>query len=218
MCINIVSGNNLLIVSKIFGLGFHKTGSTTLESALIVLGYDCVGKHDHLFDSIANNDWESIDTDVNKHDAFRDMPWPLFYKELDERYPGSKFILTVRDVGSWSKSCVNHYKDIGNETFKEIYGDGKHFPLGNKDHWIRVYEEHNQAVRDYFDGREGDFLEVNWEDGDGWHELCDFLDQEVPRRQFPHANKGKYTLWDKAIRRLEWTFDREGFRKRNRDL
>jgi hypothetical protein len=25
--------------------------------------------------------------------------------------------------------------------------------------------------------------------GDGWAKLCDFLQQPVPRRGFPHANK-----------------------------
>ena len=203
---------------KIFGLGFHKTGSTTLETALITLGYDAVGKKDHLFNAIAIKDWKTIDNEVQKHDAFRDMPWPLFYKELEEQYPNSKFILTVRDSKQWIESCKNHYKDIGTDLFSKIYGEGNHFPLGNEDVWIQTYLNHNQSVRNFFKNKPNQFLEVNWENGDGWDELCSFLNKSVPDRDFPHANKGKYSFFEKAARKLHFLIDKKGFKKKNRDL
>lgn len=205
-------------MNKIFGLGFHKTGSTTLESALISLGIDCVGKHDHLFEAIKEQDWTAIDKAVSMHDAFRDMPWPLFYEELFQRYPNGKFILTVRDSQEWIKSCKNHYKDNGDILFAKIYGENRHFPVGNEKHWISTYEKHNQSVRDFFNDKSKSFLEVDWEKGDDWDALCKFLNKPVPNRPFPHANKGKYTLLGKVMRKIEWLVDRKGFRKRNRDL
>ncbi len=205
-------------MGKIFGLGYHKTGSTTLETALITLGYDCKGKHDHLFEAISNDNWAVVDEAISKHDAFRDMPWPLFYQELDQRYPGSKFILTVRDSEKWIASCGNHYKNIGDPLFARIYGDGFHFPVGNEKRWIHTYEAHNEEVRSNFKKRPEDFLEVNWEAGDGWNKLCQFLDKPVPGRPFPHANKGEYSFVGKVVRKLWWLVDRQGFKKRNRDL
>jgi len=203
---------------KIFGLGFHKTGSTTLETALIELGYDAVGKKDHLFDAISKDDWETIDKEVAKHDAFRDMPWPLFYKELYEKYPNSKFILTVRDSRKWIESCKNHYKEKGEILFENIYGKGNHFPIGNEDKWLQTYLNHNEAIRNFFSDKKGQFLEVNWEKGDDWKKLCSFLDKPIPTRDFPHANKGKYTLLEKMIRRIHYLVDKEGFKRKNRDL
>jgi len=62
-------------------------------------------------------------------------------------------------------------------------------PTGKKPHHVKIYEEHNEAVRAYFAGREEDFLEVCWEEGDGWEEICDFLGHDVPEAEFPHRKK-----------------------------
>lgn len=94
----------------------------------------------------------------------------------------------------------------------------KYFPVGNEYHLLGTYLLHNKEVRDYFKDRPDDFLEVNWENGDGWELLCDFLGKEIPDRPFPHANKGKYTLWQKMTRRLHYLVDKEGFKKKNRDM
>ncbi len=146
------------------------------------------------------------------------MPWPMFYEKLDAHYPNSKFILTVRSSEKWLNSCKNHYKDKGTPLFAEIYGQGNHYPLGNEDVWLERYLLHNKSVREYFKSRPNDFLELNWENGDGWEKLCQFLGKPVPNRPFPHANKGKYNLFQKALRRLHYLVDREGFKKKNRDL
>ena len=37
-------------------------------------------------------------------DAATDLPIGHFFRELDVRYPGSKFVLTVRDEDSWAQS------------------------------------------------------------------------------------------------------------------
>jgi hypothetical protein len=44
-------------------------------------------------------------------------------------------------------------------------------------------------VREYFRGRDSDFMEVCWEMGTGWEELCAFLKCDVPGGPVPHANK-----------------------------
>ena len=46
---------------------------------------------------------------VHKYDAFQDNPWPILFRELDESFPGSKFIMTRRNSDSWIKSVVKHF-------------------------------------------------------------------------------------------------------------
>src|SRR2546428_3527983 len=41
---------------------------------------------------------------VDANDALTDTPIPSFYRELDTRFPGSKFIPTARDSEGWLKS------------------------------------------------------------------------------------------------------------------
>ena len=206
---------------KIFGLGFHKTGSTTLETALITLGYSAtgnLGKQELLYQALKEKEWKLIEDFLLPYDGFRDMPWPLFYKELDKHFPGSKFILTTRSEQNWLESCVNHYKEDGNPFFEKIYGEGNHFPVGNEEIWLHRYREHNREIKSYFKDRPNDFLELSWEDGDGWEKICTFLDKPIPDRDFPHANKGKYNLLQKIQRRIHYMIDKDGFKKKNRDL
>ena len=77
------------------------------------------------------------------------------------------------------------------ETRKWIYGRRTSNPLKNKEHFIKTYNTHNQAVLNYFRERETKLLYFNMISGDGWDKLCDFLDKGVPSDNFPHSNKTK---------------------------
>jgi hypothetical protein len=52
----------------------------------------------------------------------------------------------------------------------------------------KIYNEHNNAVKEYFVGRPDDLLVVCWEEGHGWSEICGFLGLPVPELPFPHKN------------------------------
>jgi hypothetical protein len=56
----------------------------------------------------------------------------------------------------------------------------------------RALRKHNAEVKHYFRDRGKDLLIVDWEEGDGWKELCNFLGKDIPDEDFPHANKGTY--------------------------
>jgi len=177
---------------KAFGIGFHKTGTSTLESALKILGYRvCAGRRD-LVENLKAGDLEPFFKIMEEFDACQDNPWPIIYKELDQRFPGSKFILTERDAQGWIRSAVNHFGTDNTEMRRWIYGVGH--PVGNEDVYTERYERHNREVREYFKDRPGDLLIVNWAEGDGWKEMCAFLGVEVPSKPFPHTNKGAYGL------------------------
>jgi hypothetical protein len=94
---------------KIFDLGFPKTGTTSLESALEILGYD-VCKEDFQFNYTnylmalcVNEDFEEIVRISRYWQAFADLPWggTNLYKTLVHVYPGAKFIVTTRNPDDW---------------------------------------------------------------------------------------------------------------------
>ena len=173
--------------SKIFCIGFHKTATTSLAVALEWLGYRVTGPNGVYDPNIAQNVHTLADSLVGKYDAFRDNPWPVIYREMDAKYPGSKFILTVRDSQSWISSQVRHFGKKNSPMRKWIYGAG--CPQGNEALYLERYERHNNEVAAYFKDRPADFMKFDPALGEGWEKLCMFLGEPVPDRLFPRANE-----------------------------
>jgi 3'-phosphoadenosine 5'-phosphosulfate (PAPS) 3'-phosphatase len=176
---------------KIFGVGLSKTGTTSLANALQVLGYKT--KDYPGIKSYRAGDLSSVDLDiVNAHDALTDTPIPSFYRELDAKYPGSKFILTVRDMDGWLRSCKKQFTErlAGIQTeahsrlFMDLYGctafDEQKFRSG--------YQRFVAGVSEYFKDRPADLLVIDVAAGEGWEKLCPFLGKPVPDAPFPKAN------------------------------
>lgn len=186
---------------KVFCIGFHKTGTTSLTKALKILGYKTIHGD-------GTKTWEGADEGVTltrmidagnfdlptlqRFNAFSDNPYFSIWKELDENQTG-KFILTVRDREKWIESCCRFYKDrrvrhMRNWMFGE-HADPNSSPEA-KQAWLDAYDAHNKAVRAHFDGRD-DFMVLDVTKNEGWGSLCRFLDRPVPRKPFPHVNKTK---------------------------
>lgn len=175
-----------MVVTKIFGIGFHKTGTTSLADALRILGYRVTGPNGVNDPDIAANALPMALRLVEDYDAFQDNPWPILYRELDRAFPGSRFILTERDPGAWIGSVVKHFGDRSTPMRRWIYGVGA--PLGHEDLFIARYERHNREVREHFAGRPDDLLVLRIAEGEGWEPLCAFLGRDVPAAAFPHSN------------------------------
>ncbi|MFW9788625.1 MAG: sulfotransferase family protein [Candidatus Thorarchaeota archaeon] len=174
---------------KIFGIGFHKTGTTSLAEALKILGYTVTGPNGVRNPNIATEVLDIAADLVARYDAFQDNPWPIIYKELDVRYPGSKFILTIRPPEDWIRSAVRHFGTTNTAMREWIYGVGH--PAGHEDIYINRFNKHNRDVQEYFKDRPDDFLVMNLPAGDGWEKLCRFLGKELPDVDFPFANKAQ---------------------------
>ena len=176
----------------VFGIGFHKTGTSSLGAALVALGYR-VGGPSHVRDPRMGHEFACQlafgFADQREYDAFKDNPWPMIYRELDSRYPGSKFILTIRPTEVWLTSAVRHFGTGETAMRTWIYGVG--YPKGNEEIYAARYEQHNREVMAYFQERPNDLLVLNFAEGDGWEKLCPFLGHEIPEIPFPHANKGR---------------------------
>jgi hypothetical protein len=182
------------VTQKIFGIGFQKTGTSSLNRALALLGYNAAGGI-----RINHPKGVAIAPPLTKDkvlpvalartaeaDAFSDNPWPLLFRELDGAFPGAKFILTFRDPDAWLASMVRHFGDRESDVTQWIYGVPH--VAGNEARCLQVYAGHNAAVRAHFAGRPNDFLELDFARGDGWLELWSFLGRPVPAKPFPHDN------------------------------
>ena len=181
---------------KVFCIGFQKTGTTSMEAALGELGYKVTsifGKAlplDELRRSYAARGLEIAE----EYDAVQDMPWPLLYRELDQAFPGSKFILTWRESDRWLKSICSHFGSNPAVLQQLTYGEDAPYPVGHEAHYVKVYETHNAEVRRYFAERKEDFLEMNLSKGDGWNVLCPFLGEPMPDSPFPRTNSSDARL------------------------
>ena len=178
--------------NKIFCIGFQKTGTSSLGRALDILGYNVCGYHP--FKVYA--DAEDLTLEIilqeccelaESHDAFKDTPWPIFYQELDQKYPNSKFILVVRETSNWINSVVKDFGQYPNAIHQLIYGVS--YPKTNESIWINRYEQHNKEVIDYFKNRSDDFLLLHLDQSESfWEKLCNFLELEIPNQPWPKVN------------------------------
>jgi hypothetical protein len=195
-------------MEKVFGIGWAKTGTTSLGRALEILGYNHVGQRMDLVEELMNGNerrvWEVADT----ADAFEDWPWILLYRRLHERFPAAKFVLTCRDERSWLGS---YRAMLGREPAnRSKIGDIRRFIYGfdvataSDETLLSRVRSHNEAVRAFFVDKRDRLLVVNWGAGDGWPELCSFLDRPVPSVDFPRENRRPQpsSLLGRALRRV----------------
>lgn len=171
---------------KVFCVGFQKTGTTSLQYALSLLGYRVAGVFSvrdlQEFSQVRERALEL----AMRFDAAGDNPWAVLFRDLDARFPGSKFILTMRDPERWYESVCKHFGSSSTKLRQWIYGAAS--PIGNRAAYVNRLQRHAFEVRSYFAGREADFMEFDVFSGDGWNRLCSFLVKPVPKRDFPELN------------------------------
>ncbi|MBT6687189.1 MAG: hypothetical protein HOB05_12755 [Bacteroidetes bacterium] len=177
--------------TKVFCLGFHKTGTTSIDFVLQDMGYQ-VSKYykqqnKDFYLALQRGDFSEVKKKSELYNAFQDTPWYLFYKEFDQWYPGSKFILTTRDSQPWWASFLNYFSFQTNILFKYIYGFSK--PTKNKKNiFIKRFENHNREVVDYFKDRPDDLLVVDVSDEESLKKVCAFLGKNSNYSIMPHTN------------------------------
>ncbi len=197
---------------KVFCIGFQKTGTTSLFAALERLGYRTAAVVGRGFSAerLAAEGASACIKAARDFDAAQDMPWPIFFRELDAAFPGSKFILTVRDPESWFASIEGHFGAHESEMQAFVYGRDAPAPAGNKARYLETLRRHEAAVRAHFAGRPHDLLVMDLEAGDGWNALCPFLGAPTPAEPFPTRNKAadRKTLSFRVRRKVGRLFGR----------
>lgn len=187
------------IPTRIFGIGTHKTATTSLHEALRILGFDSAHWTGPWWAKLV---WEEMQATgrsltLEREYALCDVPFSLLFRELDKNYPGSKFILTLRDERRWLESVRKHFGFAANPWRATWDGDCfthrvHQLMYGRKsfdaETMLRHYRCHNAEVLNYFRYRSSDLLVLNVDDGDGWFELCSFLDVSRPMGvEYPRA-------------------------------
>jgi hypothetical protein len=207
---------------KVFCLGFHKTGTRSFAALASELGLRVLHdtRHSRLqlwpdedgviaegsgeaVDIASRVQVDRLDALVDAYDVLTDNPWPLLYRLLDQRYPGSKFVHIVRDTDAWIDSVCSHFGARNSLMRLWIYGYGN--PLHHAARYREVYDRHNAAVAAYFTGRD-DFFSFRLEDSAGVAPaLSAFLGFEYAKGDFPHLGTRE--------KRAEWMARRAGNEK-----
>lgn len=189
---------------SIIGAGFGRTGTVSLRAALERLDYGPVYHMMEVFKHPehgpkwvqALQDKAVLGEILEGYRAAIDWPACHFWRALLAANPQARVILTVRDSASWYKSIHDTLyqmlqrapaslpgeqismgrKIIWEKTFSE--------KLGDRDHAIAVYEQHNANVIAAVPQQQLLVYQVS----DGWQPLCDFLGCSVPDEPFPRTN------------------------------
>ncbi len=201
---------------KVFGIGLSKTGTTSLAKALNILGIRSIHfPHDaRTFAELQRGDYQlSV---LGEYQGVTDTPVAPFFAQLDQAWPGSKFILTVRDKASWLRSADAHWRSMcDGRAAREadflafvdfintcVYGCID-FSAGR---FSYAYDVHVRQALEYFAHRPDDFLVLDICGGAaGWAELCGFLGVPIPQNiPFPHEYRtGRWSqLFQEAGREL----------------
>jgi hypothetical protein len=197
-------------MSKVFGIGLSRTGTTSLTSALTTLGYRAT--------HFPSGDRTTREIEgyllaggvgplrlsvLERVDAITDTPACCVYRGLDAAYPGSKFVLTVRDKAAWLESCRGfwarylmpylahqgptrwaHYVEV---IHRHLYGSTDF----DEALYSASYDRYVGGVREHFRADPTRLLVMDLCGGDGWDVLAPFLGAAAPAVPFPHANRGR---------------------------
>jgi hypothetical protein len=194
---------------EVIGAGFGRTGTLSLKAALERLGF---GPCHHMLELIDNPEdirlWrkaargESVDWDEIYRGYRSTVDWPgaRFWRELAERYPAAKVILSTRDPERWYDSVLGTIHRAAMDDSppaspvlaemramsREVVWDGLFGGrFTDRDRSLRIFNDHIEAVR----GRlPADRLLV-YEVAQGWEPLCEFLGKPVPDEPFPRRNR-----------------------------
>jgi hypothetical protein len=208
---------------KMFGIGFKKTGATSLHHVCEHVKKHKAGENSmtgrvQALNSIVSRNDTSLALELaDRGQHFQDAPWcnepQRLHRTLATRHPKAKFALTVRDPDQWHASVTRATACRPGKRQKRFCGDvklSKHAKIFNakstsREDMIAAFESHNSAIRDHFYQElkqpsrllEMDFADPKWKDSADWSLFCSFVGLTVdqcPTGDIPHSNKTPATM------------------------
>lgn len=207
---------------KVFAIGFHKTGTTSLWMALQALGYHAIHGDPRRAPHNGTEGRDLLEQYIRKgnyrlptfdrYDAFSDNPYFTIWREILTLYPDAKYILTKRDEQKWIASCERYYKNRRIRPMRAwMFGAAHADPSKNEESrqvWLDTYRTHNQDIIDHFASIGKELLVMDVTAGDGWEVLCPFLEKEIPETPFPHKKKSTGKKKKGIVKRIHNYFSR----------
>ena len=203
---------------KVIGAGLGRTGTLSLKYALEKLGYSkCYHMMELMQDPSRLHYWKQLENGVQPdyeqlfdgYEAAVDFPPCNYYKQLMEKYPDAKVILTLRDADKWYVSAYNtiyqHPKGFGKFLMNvlsfivpKIKGINAVLEYAINAIWVRRFQnkfEDREFAKKYFNDWNAEVMRtvpaeklLVFEAKDGWEPLCKFLGTPVPNEPYPRVN------------------------------
>lgn len=200
---------------KVIGAGFGRTGTDSLKEALNKLGLGPCHHMKEMTNALAgkllavkqgddkNPDWDAL---LGDYKSAVDWPWSFFYKELAEKYPDAKVVLTLRDPERWHESAANTIFKmsawippcaIRRMIFAIIWDGVFGGRFEEKEYAMETFNKHVEEVKKNIPADRLLVFQVK----DGWAPLCEFLQVPVPDGPFPkvNASQGPNASWSDQI-------------------
>lgn len=201
---------------RVIGVGFGRTGTASLRTALDRLGYGpCYHMHEVMAAPSRAADWLADDppwdTIFQGYGSTLDWPGAAYWRELVAHYPDARVILTVRDPERWYRSMdatiLRAIRQLHSPVAGRLIRAGTLLrpELGGFLAMIDRLVLGRSFGGDLSGGRErftrlftahtaevirtvpADRLLV-LDVAEGWAPLCDFLGVPIPGEPFPHVN------------------------------
>lgn len=173
---------------KISCIGLSRTGTTSFNAVMTQMGFLARSGPSGL--GLALHElgrFDDICAIADKYDCLCDLPYPLLYERLAERYPDSLFVLTTRSSeDKWLESLRSlNLRNGPTEAFRIAYGCYE--VAGHEDQLLEFYRGHNASARKFF-ADSGRFVEVCWEQGDAMPKIAALLGIDPAGISVPVAN------------------------------
>jgi len=216
----------------VIGVGLPRTGTTSFQAALEILGFgpchhmaELIDKPDQSVQFSRAYDGYKVDfrTLLKGYGSTVGAPTADFYKEIREVYPHAKLVLTVRDSGEkWFESFESTLAPVSvGKSFYYIMYLAKVVRLQclvcqkSYERWTSEFGRIGPWFHDQYNARvinenkEGEVLVFNVKQG--WAPLCKFLGVDIPQDvPFPKLNDAQHLqrqiIFGKVVGSFLWTF------------
>jgi glycosyltransferase involved in cell wall biosynthesis len=180
---------------RVFCIGLNKTGTSSFHAAMEILGLTSLHWGGPAIGDAIRAALEQgrplLSSLAPAFDAFSDIGLlSTHFDLLDEQYPGSRFVLTVRSVDGWIDSRRRHVeRNVARHDAGEYDGN---FLVVDEQLWREQWERQVTRARRYFEARR-EFLEIDLTARPEWGPLCGLLEVPEPAEPFPWANRDRGT-------------------------
>lgn len=149
-----------IITNKVINLGFPKTGTTSIATFLKNLGYRSIHDPKFLYSSSLNETKFLSEPKWKQYDAFSGL-FPMCWKMVVENSTDCHYILSTRNIKTWTKSASYHFRIPLHTPFREKVFGKTNLKWNNS--YKVIYEEYNNEVRNYFKKNNLKLLQVDIE-------------------------------------------------------